>query len=534
MSFLNEQSKKKFISSKEILTKAKISRVTLHNYIRLGLLPRPIIGPPSDDMIKTKKIGYFPAEVLETIARINQLKNAGYSLSRIARNEKETTQWEPLIVTEENTMKTEKVTSLTVKNPEEERHQFDKRGNYGRITEIGFPAYLVNRRWEVEWINSSAEELFFSHPIKDLPTAEERNVFRLLIKALPKTALLNLEDFISLNTEFASHDISSPLDSPTLRSLSSEELSVLNNLWKKNEHSKKIPIETRELILNHHSSGQKKYTFISCVFREGTLIILIPTTIMIDPIMDLLLGREKVIRDLMLNKMPSFCSLCVLVADLQNSVKISADLPPAEYFELVSDIWSRMENSFRKFYGTQGKHVGDGLVRFFLAEPESPYKHVLNGLLCAHEIRKKLAEINTEWSIRKKWTNRLCFNIGIHEGREWFGYIPVNQFTALGDTVNFAGRLSEFARDGAIWTSKHLISLLPPDIQKKLVFGIRRSSSQGELFVANTFSRIMDLTELSRPENNKFVDISNLSVTELVEVDPQLFRDYKEAGSGQK
>jgi class 3 adenylate cyclase/DNA-binding transcriptional MerR regulator len=522
MAFLNEQPKEKFISSKEVLTKAKISRVTLHNYIRRGLIPRPIIGPPRNDMIKTRKIGYFPADVVETIAQINQLKNAGYSLSKIAQKDKDTNQGGVLIVTEEETMKTDKVTSLTVKNLEEERHQFDKRGNYGRITEIGFPAYLVNRRWEVEWINSSAEELFFAHNIKDLPTAEERNIFRLLIKALPETALMNLEDFISLNTEFASLDIPSPLDSSALRSLSQAELSLLSKLWRKKESSQKIPIEKREFILNHQVTGQKRYNFISCVFREGTLVILIPSNVLLDPVMDLLLGREKVVRDLILNKMPSFCSLCVLVADLQNSVKISADLPPAEYFELVSDIWSRMENSFRKYYGTLGKHVGDGLVRFFLAEPESPFKHVLNGLLCAYEIRKKLAEINSEWNIRKKWTNRLCFNIGIHEGREWFGYIPVNQFTALGDTVNFAGRLSEFARDGAIWTSKHLISLLPPEIQKKLFFGIRRSSSQGEMFVANTFSRIMDLVDLSKPEHAKFVDISTLSVTELTEIDQKL------------
>jgi len=522
MAFLNEQPKEKFISSKEVLTKAKISRVTLHNYIRLGLIPRPIIGPPRNDMIKTRKIGYFPADVVETIAQINQLKKAGYSLSKIAQKDKDTNQGGVLIVKEEKNMKTDKVTSLTVKNLEEERHQFDKRGNYGRITEIGFPAYLVNRRWEVEWINPSAEELFFAHNIKDLPTAEERNLFRLLIKALPKTALLNLEDFISLNTEFASLDIPSPLDSSTLRSLSQAELSLLSKLWRKKESSQKTPIEKKDVILNHQVTGQKRYNFISCVFREGTLVILIPSNIVLDPIMDLLLGREKVVRDLMLNKMPSFCSLCVLVADLQNSVKISADLPPAEYFELVSEIWSRMENSFRKYHGTMGKHVGDGLVRFFLAEPESPFQHVLNGLLCAYEIRKKLAEINSEWSIRKKWTNRLCFNIGIHEGREWVGYIPVNQFTALGDTVNFTGRLSEFARDGAIWTSKHLISLLPPEIHKKLVFGIRRSSSQGEMFVANTFSRIMDLVDLSKPEHAKFVDISTLSVTELIEIDQKL------------
>ena len=427
---------------------------------------------------------------------------------------------------EEEEMQSEKVTPLTFKAGE---RQHDKRGQYGRITEIGYPAYMVNRKWEVEWANQSAEKLFFAQNIKELSTAEERNIFRLLIKALPKTALtlpkaalINLEDFISLNAELASLDIPSPLDSSALRSLSPEELSVLNKLWRKKESSQKIPIEKREFVLNHHIEGEKKYNFISCVFREGTLLILIPSAVLLDPIMDLLLGREKVVRDLMLNKMPSFCSLCVLVADLQNSVKISADLPPAEYFELVSQIWSRMENSFRKYHGTMGKHVGDGLVKFFLAEPESPFQHVLNGLLCAYEIRKKLAEINSEWNIRKKWTNRLCFNIGIHEGREWFGYIPVNQFTALGDTVNFAGRLSEFARDGAIWSSKHLISLLPPEIHKKLAFGIRRSSSQGEMFVANTFSRIMDLVDLSKPEHAKFVDISTLSVTELIEVDQKL------------
>lgn len=423
-----------------------------------------------------------------------------------------------LIASEEEEMQSEKVTPLTFKN----ERQHDKRGQYGRITEIGYPAYLVNRRWEIEWVNQSAEVLFFGGTVKDTPTAEEKNVFRLFIKSLPKTQILNVGDFISLNTELASLDIPSPLDSPTLRSLSSEELAMLSALWKTRDNVQKVPIEKREIALEHQATGRKNYHCISCAFREGTLVTLIPSDILLEPIMDLLLGREKVIRDLLLNKMPSFSSLCVLVADLQNSVRISADLPPAEYFELISEIWTRMEDTFRKYYGTQGKHVGDGLVRFFLSEPESAYKHVLNGLLCAYEIRKKLAEINSEWNIRKKWTNKLCFNIGIHEGREWFGYVPVNQFTALGDTVNISGRLSEFARDGAVWTSKHLISLLPADIQKKLVFGIRRMSPQGEMFVANSFSRIMDLVDLSKPEHAKFVDISTLSVTELTEIDQKL------------
>ncbi|MCX8012063.1 MAG: hypothetical protein N3A64_02765, partial [Desulfobacterota bacterium] len=443
---IHEQNTGKLISSKEVLEKAGISRVTLHHYIRLGLIPRPVIRPPENEALKkTKKIGYFPSEVVETIGEITQLKKEGYHLKTIVQMKK-TRQSEAPNPEEDNDMKSDKVTLITTTTKEGE-----KRGSYVRITEIGFPAYMVNRRWEIEWVNQGAEEMLFYQTVKDLPTAEERNVFRLLLKALPKTSLLNLQDFITLNSELASLDIPSPIDSTILRSLSSEELSILGKLWKKKEVDQKLPLEKREIVFNDRMAGRKGFHFISCAFREGTLIILIPENVLLEPILDLLLGRERVIRDLMLNKMPSFCSLCVLVADLQNSVKISADLPPAEYFELVSEIWAKMENSFRKYYGTLGKHVGDGLVRFFLAEPESPFKHVLNGILCAYEIRKKLAEINSEWNIRKRWTNRLCFNIGIHEGREWFGYIPVNQFTALGDTVNIAGRLSEFARDGAIW-----------------------------------------------------------------------------------
>jgi adenylate cyclase len=514
------------VSSKDILEKTRISRVTLHNYIKLGLIPRPIIGPPQKEMKKTRKIGYFPSEVIETIIQIHKHKKLGYSLAMIAR------EWgEDRVISEgsegnakEEKMTREKITPLTVKDLHPERRFHGHAGNPlpSCITEIGYPAFMVNRNWEIEWANQIAEELFFDQELKTLPTAEERNLFKLSLRNYPKTKIKNIEAFIGANAEMASLDIPSPSDNATLRSLPSEELALLNTLWKRKDSSQKTPIEKKEVKLVHSIQGDKNYHLIFCSFREGTLALFIPGDVLLDPILDMLLGREKVIRDLIVNKMPSFCSLCVLVADLQNSVKISADLPPAEYFELVAQIWSKMEVSFRKYHGTQGKHVGDGVVRFFLAEPESAHQYVLNGLMCAYEIRKKLAEINSEWKIRKGWANELCFNIGIHEGREWFGYIPVNQFTALGDTVNIAGRLSDFARNGSVWTSKHLISLLPPEYQQQVVFGIRRASPQGELFVGNTFSRVMDLVDLSKPENAKFVDISTLSATELVEIDSKL------------
>jgi adenylate cyclase len=512
------------ISSKELLERTGISRVTLHNYIKLGLVPPPLIGPPHGDPSRTRKIGYFPSEVIETIDEVTKGKKMGYSLAMISQKRRAHPSGNGQASDmEDEEMEKEKVTPLTLKGLADERRGPQGTGGYyGRITEIGYPAYMVNRRWEIEWINPDAEELFLSRKVKDLPSAEDRNLFKLLLKNVPGSPLANLEDFITLNAEFASVDIATPFEVPSFRSLNDEELALLKRLWKKTETPQKAPMYRREITLEHSQRGRKTYNLICCSFREGTLMVLIPAEILLDPIMDMLLGRERVIRDLLLNKMPCFCSLCVLVADLQNSVKISADLPPAEYFELVSQIWSAMEVPFRTFRGTQGKHVGDGVVRFFLAEPESSYKHVLNAVLCGQAIKKKLAEINSEWKIKKRWTNELHFNIGIHEGREWFGYIPVNLFTALGDTVNIAGRLSDFARDGSIWTSKHLVSLLSPEIQQKLVFGIRRTSPQGEMFVPSTFSRVMDLLDLSRPENVKFVDIATISIAELIEVDPNL------------
>jgi class 3 adenylate cyclase len=50
--------------------------------------------------------------------------------------------------------------------------------------------------------------------------------------------------------------------------------------------------------------------------------------------------------------------------------------------------------------------------------------------------------------------NRLRLNIGIDEGQEWFGtyQTPTHvEVTALGETINRASRLSDFATDGTAW-----------------------------------------------------------------------------------
>lgn len=55
-----------------------------------------------------------------------------------------------------------------------------------------------------------------------------------------------------------------------------------------------------------------------------------------DSLLQILSRRDLVIRDLLRNWRPYVTPRAALVADLQNSVQIYAELPPDEYFELIN------------------------------------------------------------------------------------------------------------------------------------------------------------------------------------------------------
>ena len=62
------------ISSKDVLRITGISRATLNNYIKMGILPRPLVGKGREDMKGVKIIGYFPLSVLDRIETVKRLK----------------------------------------------------------------------------------------------------------------------------------------------------------------------------------------------------------------------------------------------------------------------------------------------------------------------------------------------------------------------------------------------------------------------------------------------------------------------------
>jgi adenylate cyclase len=491
----------RWISSLDIISKTNISRATLNNYIKMNLLPRPVVKRPKEVSARARMLGYFPESVIDTIIQIKELKKKGYAMDTIAemlkRSELITDSKKTIIKDERNAEDTGN--SLTV-----------------TINDITYPAYLLNYKYEIDWINKEAENIIFRENIRNIKEPTARNIFLLLMRAFHEhnQTKNGLFDFY---LGFLKGKTMKPDLGKLYEGMSQNERERLENRYESIEPPTMRAVNKILLKLSDDTGKCVSDCVYYMLFREGILFIHALEANSIQEIANLLSCRSSVINDLLKQRMPTLISFAVLIADLQNSVGICAELPSEEYFELIHHIWACVEGSFKQYYGTYGKHVGDGMVYYFLKERDNQY--LINAVSCALEIRENIKKLNMEWKTRKGWFNELYLNIGINEGQEYFGAIPSApsvEFTALGDTVNYAGRLSDFARHGAIWTTKNLINRLTVEDKSSIRYGIRHKDQDRETLVENTFSRIIDIPDMDNSIMNKFKDISTLAITEIV------------------
>jgi class 3 adenylate cyclase len=382
------------------------------------------------------------------------------------------------------------------------------------ITDVPYPLYLTNNNFEIEWCNNPAKTLFEARePLPDGIT--ERNLFKFLCApGLRRTE--GWDELIHFHLAIAKNRLSKEELRKLRLHVGGEDMALLERTYDNLKAAGRRPLQHTEVNLAARDEAPRWHDLYASFFREGLVFAYVPSGDERHSLLHILSRREIVIRDLLKKRRPYLTPLAVVVADLQSSVKICAELPPEEYFELINSVWSAMEPLFRKYYGTQGKHVGDGIVCYFFPQPDCNY--LTNALHCAFAMKQVMKGIDATWRHRKNWSNQLVLNIGVHEGQEWFGTFETTahlQFTVLGETINFAARLSDFARDGAIWVTKNLLSKLTPEERERVRYGIRRRSESGPITVSNTYTRIADQIDLNDPKSHKLHDIATLTVTEV-------------------
>lgn len=504
------------LTSIELMERAGISRATLNNYIALGLLPKPTVMAPQDDS-RARRIGYFPAEALETLARVRSMKDRGITMDQIVAE---------LGLPPEPEVETALSTSLSstgsAAEPAPAVAIVPAAPAGPRLTLLDYdePAYLVNGKFEIEWWNESAERVFLDAGGKVANEMGGRSLFPTFFGASRLRNAEGREEALRFHLAIAKTRLSKSALFSVDQGVDSTLAQSLGALYDDVK-----AVTSREMIwteINFAEPGQTPewYRLYAVFFREGTLFSYVPAEGNAEALVNLLSRRDLVIRDILRSRKPYLTQLAVLVADLESSMKICAELPAEEYFQLINDIWDAMGAKLRTYYATHGKHVGDGLVYYFLPQPDCNYVH--NAVRCAHEMRQAMVEVSRSWKGRKNWLNDLRLNIGLDEGEEWFGtyQTPTHlEFTVLGDTINRAARLSDFARRGTVWVSKTMMAKMSSAERDAIRFGIRHKGEAGEeVLVPQSFARISNLIDLSQPANGKFNDISGMTVTEVFDM----------------
>jgi len=182
-------------------------------------------------------------------------------------------------------------------------------------------------------------------------------------------------------------------------------------------------------------------------------------------------GEPQTLEHLVRLTEPAPREAAVLFADLQRSTELSRRLPSGAYFRLIQGVLTAVDDAVIRHKGLVGKHAGDGVTAFFLAEDHgSPAGAASAALDTARAIRAATAAA-VERFVAAYGAVGVAEEARVNMGVHWAGTLFMGQVitggrlevTALGDGVNACARIQECARDGDVLVSKDLVERLRRD-----------------------------------------------------------------------
>jgi class 3 adenylate cyclase len=152
----------------------------------------------------------------------------------------------------------------------------------------------------------------------------------------------------------------------------------------------------------------------------------------------------------------------ILFADLEGSAPLAKRLPTAGYFHLVRALTRAADECVVDTGGLVGRHAGDGVTAFFVAETAGSESAAARACIEALQaLRAALHDLATRYDLS---SDELAFRAGLHWGTTlYIGSIITRgrtEVTALGDEVNEAARIEACATGGRALASKSLIERL--------------------------------------------------------------------------
>src|SRR5262245_10865615 len=155
----------------------------------------------------------------------------------------------------------------------------------------------------------------------------------------------------------------------------------------------------------------------------------------------------------------------ILFADLEASAPLARRLPTASYFALGRRLARAADQCIIDAGGLVGRHVGDGVVAFFLAETAGSESAAARACVAAaRALRSAITDVAMRSNLAAK---DIVLRFGLHWGSTLYvGQIATSgrtEVAALGDEVNETARIEACATGGRALASKALVERLGPD-----------------------------------------------------------------------
>ena len=154
----------------------------------------------------------------------------------------------------------------------------------------------------------------------------------------------------------------------------------------------------------------------------------------------------------------------VLMADLEASSPLARRLSTAQYFAFGRRLVRAADQCIVDHGGIVGRHAGDGVVAFFLAETAGSESAAARACIeTARALRTAVVDVAERSGLQE---SDVTLRFGLHWGATLYvGRITTvgrSEVTALGDEVNEAARIEACATGGRTIASKVLVERLNP------------------------------------------------------------------------
>lgn len=138
----------------------------------------------------------------------------------------------------------------------------------------------------------------------------------------------------------------------------------------------------------------------------------------------------------------------VLFADVTGFTALAEKLDFEMVSDLIKGIWLRLDTVIGSYNGYIDKHTGDGVMVVWGA-PYAGDDDAERAVSAALAMQASLDEYASQSTI--PGADKLRLRVGINSGSVFAGYVGIREeYTVIGDTVNVASRLEEFAEPGTV------------------------------------------------------------------------------------